>query len=333
MKLIFACVAATLFSLPNFAANIEVLREYEILESSPTLEISNDQIIAGRTGDMNEKSYFIEVYDSVTRERTKNIAISHRPQSIDVLSNCQIAVFGAMSVSEVDLCTGSVTSKSFGANLVSHGSITLGGGEYLISEPNEGLLTLTPGRRFTKIGRHIAPLFALSIFDNKVWATNYSNLLQIDPAAKTKTPMFDNYAHYGFSHMKHLSSTHLVLSVYDDKKLMLFNKKTQKTDSALQLKWHPGSITTFGRCLAVSNPIDKEIVIFEGLEKSQLHEVGQFDLSKAGDKLKTPEFITYSQTAKTFFVKSAAPCPTCSVTQSSLVALILDSTDLPEQCF
>lgn len=334
MKKVWIALAGILLSSSLQAANLKLVRDYITVESIASLADMGAYTIAGRTGTVEERSYFIEVYKSDSLEMVRSIPLPHRPSTFDIQDDCKLMTFGAMSVSHVDICAGRVTKTiPFGGNRVAHGSISVNQNLYLISEPNEGLIAIGNNVRPIRIGKHISPLFSMSKDNQGIWVTSYNNLWKVDVTRQTKTPVFESGGLYGYTHQLHLDNKRMALSVYDDKALVLYNKSTQTVDTHVDLQWHPGAITPFGSCLAVARPHEKEVVIFAGSDRGKLFAVTSYDLNDAGDKLKLPEYISFSEATGTLFVKSAYPCPTCSVTQSSLFALQLAGDDLPAECF
>jgi hypothetical protein len=97
----------------------------------------------------------------------------------------------------------------------------------------------------------------------------------------------------------------------------LMGKATGQIDQSLGLEFMPTHLADFGSCAAVLGGRDNKLAIVKvGADKS-LSLLSVADLNEAGDRLKAPRRIVASAQQRKVVLRSAYPCPTCTVTQSS----------------
>lgn len=316
-----------------------LVRAYHKNERSRTLLFKNGMVLAGRTGLRSEGGHFVEWFNPESLELEHEVKVKHSIRGLKDAGDCQVLAYGTVAYSFIDVCAAdgpTAVTHSFPANYIPHAGTPDGQGRFLFSEPNAGIYRFSAGRRGAHLGEHISFTRAMDAWYDRVWISAYSNLWVLDPRSGEREPVFkEENEIYGLKYTQAITSRagreRLVATARDDQKLVVVDPQTLELVSALDLKGEPEGVVPYGNCAVVTLSSDKRVLFVE-LASDETQVVDVWNASKAGDRLKYPSEVAVDPETKTVFLRSTYPCPTCSVTQSSLFAVNATDTEEISRC-
>jgi hypothetical protein len=328
-----------LFSTSLIAGNADfkLVRAHHVGERSRTLLIKNGSLLAGRTGTQSEGGSFVEVFDLASHAMTQSVKLPHSIRALQDLDPCSVLVSSTNAYSIVNLCgqTAAVQSFKFGIDFVPHTSSPDGLGGVVFSEPNAGMYRFSGARQVRHLGKHVSYAHAMDLWDGNLWVENYFNIYVIDPSTGKQTKVLKDNEIYGLKFSQHLKTSKgenlVVVSARDDKKLVVVDAETLKVQRVIDTKGEPEGMSTYGDCAVVAISSNKSI-LFIKLDGENTRIVDSWDADAAGDRLKLPQLVAVDPISKQVFLRSSYPCPTCSVTQSSIFAFTKTDTSKMDQC-
>jgi hypothetical protein len=316
---------------------VTLVKAHHQLERSRTLVFANGQIYAGRTGTQSEAANFIEAYDGKNLQLTESIRLSHDVRKLQVVDDCTLMVMSSMAYSVVNICNSGpsiVRSFKFGLDFVPHVGAYDGGGKFIFSEPNAGMIKYSEDRSVQNMGKHISMAVSMNYWNDKIWITNYSSIHTVDPITGSKNQLVPTNDIYGFKYTREIPLTNgekvIVATAREDKKIVLVDPIIEKIDNVLDIKSEPEGISSYGNCAVIASSSDKT-VLFVKVVKNRLEIVDAWDANAAGDELKMPSEVAMDPISKTVFLRSTYPCMTCDHTQSSLYAMTKSPSNI-ETC-
>lgn len=114
-------------------------------------------------------------------------------------------------------------------------------------------------------------------------------------------------------------------------RVLFVDPETMRTVGEVAVEGAPRGMTTLGKCLLVASE-DSKGVTFIDTKAADFPVISEWNLTAAGDRLKKPRSVAVDPKNGTVFLRSTYLCPSCTATQSSVVAITEPSSSTFAQC-
>ena len=335
----FFLMGVSVSSQSVFASpQVRLVQELHKNESSMGLAVSGKYIFSGVTRMTEGESHHLAIFNTGDLSAKATLDLPHTVMQILPLSETSVLVLGSVfepesqsKLSEVSWATGRfvVKTKSLPLEIIPY-QMYLGAGRLFFAEPpSQGVFSWS-GSSLNRFNGNISGPGAMAASGDNFWVLSRGNLFEIGDERISVGTLSSRAVQYssispddtrGLVDLKPVANSKFILGTNIWKqKIVTFNPKTQEKFGELSVDHSPSATEVFGSCAATIDNNLKTIVISKVHEDGSMTPVTKLDISEAGDRLKSPKTMVFNVPQKQIFFKSAYPCPSCSVSQSSVFA-------------
>ncbi len=324
-------LSSFIFSHTNFAGDLstQLITELHKVEGQRGLLFQDNHLIQPVSTD---DGFFVEIL-STRGDVLANFPVEFNSKVRGILpaGKCHVLIYGIYGFSILNSCLESkyqttyLFEKDFNLDYFAWWGGGNGLDTFYFTEPNEGIIVVKfSGNNFTnpqvkKIGEQISFTTNLTLTDpTTLWISTHFNVWKADLSTGERKEMFLKKELGGFkrtSVWENGNNRLLLISTQDENKFSAIDLKAQKPLYTMTLPGEPSGVVNLGKCVVMTTTQAKKVYFLNPLNGEQ---IAVWNANDAGDRLKAPSEIALDQDSKTVFLRSAYPCPTCEVTQSSL---------------
>ena len=160
----------------------------------------------------------------------------------------------------------------------------------------------------------------LYVVEGKSFYFGDENLIRIDPRTNKAERTFPRDRN-GLTYIKYLPGHDLIAASETAAGNVLFvSTRENKLVGSVAVPGSPREIAHVGNCLYVTSEDSKTVTIIGLWDRTRV--LKTLDISPAGDRLKRPRRIAVDPETGRIFLRSTYMCPSCTVTQSSVVSVM-----------
>jgi hypothetical protein len=348
-------LAISMFSVTSMGAEVRLLQELQLNHTTMGATFTKDFIFTSTADGPASNANILNIFDASTEKLIKSVKLSHSITHIEQSGQNNVLVLGRLSTDRWD---GYYTLVNFNQGNFSVKTTKLANQQMfdgVSSSQNGDLFFADMGSR--SIYRFVNSKFQRVAFDfsgtgrmsndsNHLWVLSRGDLFNLGDErifkvdlknTKNVSPLNSDQSLFsGLTDLLPLSnsySKYILASNGLTNQIQTHLKSTGELVSTYNLEYAPYQLAEFGRCVASLGSHEKQLTITQIQEDGSLKALATTDLNLAGDRLKMPRKVIASTQHKKIVVRSAYPCPSCSVTQSSDFVVSFEKDSNVQSCF
>ncbi len=332
--------ASALFSSQVVLASpqVRLVQELPKSETSRGLAAAGDYIFSGVSRAVEGESHHLAIFNAKDLSPKATLDLPHNVMQIIPQTETSVLVLGLVSepywqskYSEVSWSTGKfvVKTKSIPVEVVPE-QVTGTLGKLFFVEPGSAGVYASSGSKLSKFKGEVSGPGAMALSGDNLWVLSRGDLFHFGDeriaigSVSTKTVKYSSVSPEdtrGLVDLKTVANGKFIVGTNIWKqRIVTFNPSTQEKVGEISFDQNPDSSSVFGSCVATIDGELKTVVVSKVNDDGSIIPVTSLDFYEAGDRLKSPRAIFFNGQHKQILVKSAYPCPSCTVSQSSVFA-------------
>lgn len=315
-----------------------------LVQELPTLEVSLGLVLHGgylfsavsrvEAGE----SHHLVVMKGADLSKVVTLDLPHSAMEIYPLTSSSVLVLGKSvdpwegKYSEVSWASGEflVSTRRLPSDIIPEafaGSFQ----RMIFAEPGSQGIYLWSGSRMNRFTGDVSGPGAMAVVGENLWILSRGDLFNLGDERIAIASLADRAVAYssidpndtvGLYDLRAVSNGRFVLGTNVwAKKMVAFDSVSQKKVGELSVDQVPVASAAFGSCAATLDPDGMSIEVAKIGDEGSLKSLVKLDISGAGDRLKRPRKMLLDVENRRILVRSAYPCGSCSVTQSSVFAI------------
>lgn len=303
-------------------------------------------LFVGQSKTSDEDKHRVEIYSAGGDQLTTSITLEHSASFIYAYSPNEVLVVGRSSwpwKSHYTIISRS--GKSFLQRMFTfleqyqiHEFAGSNGRLYFNEPGSRSLFKLVGTSGLSSLSVEVSGPGQMEMDGGTLWvlerkSLNYGdeNIVKVDTSRQTHKRFFPTDRNGLTNFLLVKGHDLLVASEHAVENVIFARKSSGKILHELSIPGGPRGLVQIGNCVAVMNEGAKKIH-FIAISGEDAHEIDQWDISSAGDRLKQPRRLVFDSASGRIFIRSNYPCPSCSETQSSIFFAEQEGNETINKC-
>jgi hypothetical protein len=349
-KCFAACLGLSLFAAPIAGADtVKLVQELPRLETQLSMVVANGLLFSTNSRMTETESHTVQVLDAISHQLVQKISLPHNIVELHRWDDRTVIAIGKStgpwrgfySLIRTDLRPLTVKTQEFADEIILE---NFGGSaaKPYFAEPGSRSVFKLSGSSLQRAPMDISGPGTIAPTNTGIWVLERGHLSQLGDenlvwvnGANTKAVRIDRQQINTVGIVDIAASSDgrfTIVANAVSQKLLSIDDSSRKWMHESAIAHVPYDLELFGNCALTLDPDQMSLEVHPfNPTTGQFSPSTIIDISSAGDRLKRPRKISADPTTGQVFIRSAYPCASCSVTQSSVFVTQL-SEEVAESC-